>query len=170
MSYDINNVVIVGRLTRGVESSYTQNNNPICKFSIANNNGKNDDPKSVSYFDIITWNKTAEICSKFLNKGNQVVITGRLQQDRFTNREGQNTSRITIVANNVQFIGSAPGDKNGQQPPQNQQQPYQTQSNNNFSQNSQQPQQQNQQYQHQPPEQNIDIDLSNNNGGDDIPF
>lgn len=157
MAYDVNSVVIIGRLTREVESSFTGNNNALCKFSIANNQGKPDSPNSVSYFDIVTWGKTAEICGKYLNKGSQVVVTGRLQQDRFQDKAGQNRSRVVIVAQNVQFIGSKP---DGQS------------QDNQFSSSSQQPQQQ----QSQPIEGNsitnpgFDEIVFDKPNGDDIPF
>ena len=106
MGFDINNVILVGRLTRDPEFSYTPTNNtPLCKFSIANNNGRSDDQNSVSYFDIVTWNKMGEICNQYLKKGSQVVINGRIQQRRYQDSQGQNRSKIDIVANNVQFIG-----------------------------------------------------------------
>jgi single-strand DNA-binding protein len=119
MSYDINTITIVGRLTRDVELSYTSNTNtPVCKFSIANNNGKKDTDESVSYFDIVAWNKTAEICSQYLKKGSQVVINGRISQSRFTDKNGQNRSKVEIIASSVQFVGGKPeGQQNSNQEP-----------------------------------------------------
>lgn len=109
MAFDINSVLLVGRLTRDVDLSYLPNNNtPIAKFSIANNTGK--DEKSVNYFDVTAWDKLAEVCSQFLKKGSQVVIQGRLQQQRFQDKTGQNRSKVEITATNVQFVG---GRQNG---------------------------------------------------------
>ena len=103
MAYEINNVTIVGRLTRDPELKTVGDNVPLCNFSIANNPGKED--KDVSYFDVTAWNKTAEAVSKFMTKGSQIVVQGTLKQDRFQDKEGNNRSKVSINANNVQFVG-----------------------------------------------------------------
>ena len=61
---------------------------------------------STSFFNIVTWNKTAEICKEYLSKGRQVGIDGRLQQRRWTAEDGTRRSVVEIVANTVQFFGS----------------------------------------------------------------
>ena len=103
MAFDINSVIVVGRLTRDVEFSRTSNNTPLCKFSIANNNGSKED--TVSFFGVVVWNKMAEICNQYIKKGSQVVINGRIQQNRYQNKDGQHVSSVEIVANSVQFVG-----------------------------------------------------------------
>jgi single-strand DNA-binding protein len=109
MAWDINNTILVGRLTNDPEFTMTKNNNtPICKFSIANNRGNGDSAETVSFFNIIAWKKTAELCNQYLKKGSQVIIEGTLRQNRFQDQNGQNRSRVEIVANNVQFIGEKP--------------------------------------------------------------
>ena len=105
MGFDTNSVVIVGRLTKDPELSYTPSTNKaICKFSIASNSGTKDE--DVSYFDIVVWEKQAENCNKFILKGTQVIITGRLKQDRYQTQDGQNRSRVNITATSVQFTGT----------------------------------------------------------------
>ena len=107
MATDLNNVTIIGRLTRDVELSYTPGNNTaLAKFSIANNEyrGNNQDDQ-VSYFDIVVWGRMAEVCNQFLTKGRQAAISGRLRQERFQDKSGQNRSKVVIVASNLQFIG-----------------------------------------------------------------
>ena len=109
MAQDINQVILVGRLTRDPELSYTSNEMAICKFSIANNRFKRKDQQDdeVNYFDIVTWDKLATLCDKFLAKGRQVIVEGRLKQDRFVDKNtGQNRSKIEITATNIQFLGS----------------------------------------------------------------
>jgi len=120
MPYDTNNTTIVGRLTRDPEPGVTGNQKQYCRFSIANNQGKDDDPNSVNFFDITAWQKTSEVCAQYLKKGSQVCITGRLAQSRFTDKNGQNRSKVEIIANNVQFIGG----KNDSQPRQPSQPSY----------------------------------------------
>lgn len=111
MSWDINHVVLVGRLTRDPELSYTQSGSAVCRFSIAVNRstGSSSDNQddTTSYFNIVTWNKTAEICKEYLSKGKQVGIDGRLQQRRWAGPDGARRSTVEIVASNVQFFGPA---------------------------------------------------------------
>jgi len=106
MSWDINQVIVVGRLTRDPELSYTQNQIPICKFSVANNRNDGKGGEDVSFFDVVAWNKVATSCSQYLRKGSQVVIDGRLNQSRFQDKTGQNRSKVEIVASLVQFVGA----------------------------------------------------------------
>ncbi|HUT66441.1 MAG TPA: single-stranded DNA-binding protein [Spirochaetota bacterium] len=116
MSWDINHVVIIGRLTKDPELTYTQSGAAVCRFSIAVNRssgssrpGGNDgsgQDDGTSFFNIVTWNKTAEICKEYLSKGRQVGIDGRLQQRRWNADDGTKRSIVEIVANNVQFFGS----------------------------------------------------------------
>ena len=130
MSWDINHVVVVGRLTRDPELTYTQSGAAVCRFSIAVNrssgsSGEGQDD-SASYFNIVAWNKTAEICKEYLSKGKQVGIDGRLQQRRWAGQDGTRRSSVEIVANNVQFFGPArPG--SGQGPGPGQSRPVQEQ-------------------------------------------
>jgi len=110
MSWDINHVILVGRLTRDPELTYTPSGTAVCRFSIAVNrssgpNSENSGDNSTSYFNIVTWNKTAEICKEYLSKGKQVGIDGRLQQRRWEGQDGIKRSTVEIVASNVQFFG-----------------------------------------------------------------
>jgi single-strand DNA-binding protein len=115
MSWDINHVVLVGRLTKDPELTYTQSGAAVCKFSIAVNrssgsgrstgaDGSGQDD-GTSFFNIVTWNKTAEICKEYLSKGRQVGIDGRLQQRRWNAEDGSRRSVVEIVASTVQFFG-----------------------------------------------------------------
>jgi single-strand DNA-binding protein len=113
MSWDINHVVIVGRLTRDPDLSYTQSGSAVCRFSVAVNRssgpaaeGQDD---TTSFFNVVAWNKTAELCKEFLSKGKQVGIDGRLQQRRWSGTDGAKRSSVEIVANNVQFFGPPAG-------------------------------------------------------------
>ena len=111
MSWDINHVVLIGRLTRDPELTYTQSGAAVCKFSIAVNRssgsrGENQE-ESTSFFNIVAWNKTAEICKEYLNKGKQVGVDGRLQQSRWTATDGTKRNNVEIVANTVQFLGQS---------------------------------------------------------------
>lgn len=113
---NLNVTVIVGNLTKDPELKHSNNQNAICTFSIANNRSymKNDQKvEDVSFFEIVTWSKLAEICNEYLKKGSQVIVEGRLKQNRWTDQSGNNRSKVIINANNIQFLTRQ--DKNNNQ-------------------------------------------------------
>jgi len=59
--------------------------------------------KEVSFFEITTWSRLAEVCGEYLKKGRGVRVVGRLKQDRWTSPEGQGRSKVSIVAEHVEF-------------------------------------------------------------------
>jgi single-strand DNA-binding protein len=105
---DLNNVFIIGRLTRDAELSFINTGTAVCKFSIANNQSKKKDDKWIDeahFFDVTLWSKTGEALAPYLKKGKQIAIEGRLTQDRWTDTEGKARSRVQIVATSVQLLG-----------------------------------------------------------------
>jgi len=100
--YDVNVVTLIGNLTRDPELSQTKSGKSMCKFALANNPG--NEKEEVSFFNIIAWGTTAEVCSKYLKKGSKVVLSGKLRQNRWTSKEGQARSTVEITADNVNFI------------------------------------------------------------------
>ena len=88
------------------ELSYTPKGTAVCKFSVACNRffkQEEEMQKEVSYFDVSTWARLAEVCVEYLKKGRGVRVVGRLRQDRWTDPEGKLRSRIEIVAEHVEF-------------------------------------------------------------------
>ena len=105
---DLNHVVLVGRLTRDAELKYTNSGFAILKFSLAvNRSVKKDDSwqDEVSFFNAVIFGKRAESLAQYMLKGKQIGIAGELKQDRWE-QEGQSRSRVEIVVNNLQFLGS----------------------------------------------------------------
>ena len=108
---DINHVVLVGRLTRDAELKYTTGGQAVCKFSIAiNRRRKNGDQweDEANYFEIVLWGRQGEALNQYLVKGKSVGVEGELRQDRWQ-QDGQNRSKVEIVANNIQLLGGNPG-------------------------------------------------------------
>ena len=104
---DINNVVLVGRLTRDAELKYTASGQVFCKLALAINRRRKVGEKwedEVNYFDVVSWGRQGEALNQYLLKGKQVGIEGELRQDRWQ-QDGQNRSKIEIVANNIQLLG-----------------------------------------------------------------
>lgn len=106
---DINKVLLIGRLTRDAEISYTQGGSAVVKFSIASNHSVKKGDKwedEASFFDIVYFGKPAEGLKPYLTKGKQVGIEAHLKQDRWTDKEsGKQRSKIGIVADGVQLLG-----------------------------------------------------------------
>jgi len=112
---DINHVVLVGRLTRDAELKYTSNGQAVCKFSVAvNRRKKNGDQweDEANYFDVVLWGRQGEALNQYLQKGKSVGVDGELRQDRWQ-QDGQNRSKVEIVANNIQLLGGQPGGGQG---------------------------------------------------------
>jgi single-strand DNA-binding protein len=103
---NLNSVLIEGNLVRDPELKYTPKGAAVCSFALASNRYFKQDEetqKEVSYFDITTWSRLAEVCGEYLKKGRGVRVVGRLKQDRWTNPEGQGRSKVSIVAEHVEF-------------------------------------------------------------------
>ena len=109
----MNTVCIDGRVARDIELRMTQNNKPVCKFTIAHDDGWGDNKKT-SWFDVVAWNGTAEMASKWFHKGSKVFITGKLSTRSYENRDGQKRTVTEIVASTIDF-GDSKGGQNNQQ-------------------------------------------------------
>ena len=107
---DINHVVLVGRLTRDAELKYTSSGQAVCKFSLAINRRRKVGEQwedEVNYFDVVLWGRQGEALNQYLQKGKLVGISGELRQDRWQQQDGQNRSKIEIIANNIQLLGGS---------------------------------------------------------------
>lgn len=105
----MNKVILIGRLTKDVELRYTQTNNTaVASFSLAVNRKfvKTGEERQADFFNIIAWNKLAENISKYLFKGNQVAISGRLETRSWDDPNGQKHYVTEVIAEEIDFIGS----------------------------------------------------------------
>lgn len=109
---EINTVVIIGRLTREPEYK-TVNEKTVASFAIANGNGKDD---GTDFFDVCYWGKGAEAVRPYLAKGSQILVQGRLRQNRWE-KDGKTQSRVDILAESIQLCGSKTAKK--EEPEQN---------------------------------------------------
>ena len=119
---DLNEVVIIGRLTRDAEMKYTPNGVPVSNISIASNRSRKQGDQWISevhYFEVAYWGKGAESVQPYLTKGQQIAVSGHLSQDRWT-QDGQNRSKVKVTAEAVQLVGGhaqREGQGEAQQPP-----------------------------------------------------
>lgn len=103
----------MGRLTKDPEMRYTSTNNtPVCTFTIAVDRrfSKQGEDRQTDFIPVVTWNKTAEFCSKYFVKGMQVAVCGRIQTRSWDDAEGKKRYVTEVVAEEVHFADSKRGD------------------------------------------------------------
>lgn len=111
----MNNIQILGRLTKDPELRYSTGGKAMLQFSIAVNRNKEE----TDFFECMAFEKTAETISNYVKKGQRVLIDGRLQQDRWKDQQtGENRTMVKVVVNRFDFIESA--EQGGQSQPQTQ--------------------------------------------------
>ena len=103
----LNSLILEGNITRDVEVKETPHGYTVCKVPIAVNRFyRTSDGQSVdevSYFDVEACGKMAEYCEKHSEKGRGMRVVGRLKQDRWKTQEGKTTSKVSIVAEHIEF-------------------------------------------------------------------
>ena len=106
-----NKVLLLGNLTREPELRYTAGGMALCEFGLAMNrrfSTNNQEREEVCFVDIVVWGKQAESCGRYLAKGAQAMIEGRLQLDQWQDKEtGAKKSKLRVVAEMVQFLSKS---------------------------------------------------------------
>jgi single-strand DNA-binding protein len=103
----MNKVLMMGRLTRDPEVRYSNEGNAVSKFSLAvDRRYKREGQPDADFFNCVTFGKTAEFTEKYLKKGTKVVLEGELQNNNYTNKEGQKVYGMQIVVNSLEFAES----------------------------------------------------------------
>ena len=108
-----NRVILLGNLTRDPELRYLAQRNPVCNTRLAvNNRVKRDNENWVdepTFVDVTLWGRTAEVANEFLKKGSLVLIEGRLKLDTWETSDGDKQSRLKVIAERMQMLGSKSG-------------------------------------------------------------
>ncbi|MNT21431.1 Single-stranded DNA-binding protein [compost metagenome] len=113
MAKSINQVILMGRLTRDPEVRTTSTGKTITSFSIAVDRGGQED--AADFFDVTAWEKLGELVSQYLSKGRRCLVQGRLRQDSWDDKEtGKKRSKVEVVATDVTFLDGPAGDSQGQ--------------------------------------------------------
>lgn len=102
----LNSVLIEGNLVSDPEKKDLENGTKLCTFTIASERfftRGTERMEETSFFDVEVWNKTAELCLKTLSKGRGVRVVGRLKQERWSDEEGKNHSKVKVVGETVEF-------------------------------------------------------------------
>ena len=104
----MNKVIIIGRNTKDIEQKQTASGTAVAEFSVAvkrtfkNANGEYES----DFFNCIAFSKLAETISRYVKKGDQLGVEGRLQTRNYTNREGKKVYVTEIIVENVEFLQS----------------------------------------------------------------
>ena len=100
---ELNNVTIIGGLVRDPETRQA-GSTTITKFRIAVKAQKRNATKEdTNYFNVVTFGQTADVAAKYLKKGSQVLVQGRLEMSEYNDKDGNRRESVEIVADNIQF-------------------------------------------------------------------
>lgn len=105
----MNQIVIMGRLTRDPERRETQTGIPVTSFSLAVDRGytpKDGSERKTDFFDVVAWRNTADFVAKYFVKGQMAAVTGRLEFEDWTDKDNIKRRSAKVVADNVFFTES----------------------------------------------------------------
>jgi len=110
MSRGLNKVMIIGHLGRNPEMRYTASGRPVTTFSIATSRSwktsDGEQKKETECFNVVAWGNLAEVCNRYLAKGKQVYIEGRLHTRHWDDSEGVKHKEVEIIANEMIMVGN----------------------------------------------------------------
>ena len=105
----MNKIIMMGRLTRAPEVRYSQgaNGTTIARFTLAvNRRWKREGEPDADFFNCTAFGRIAEFAEKYLQQGTKVVVTGRVQNDNYTNKDGQKVYSVQIIVEEMEFAES----------------------------------------------------------------
>lgn len=119
MARSFNQVTLMGNLTRDPELRSTPNGQSVCNFGLALNrsykNAEGEWVEATDFVDIVAWGPLGERVAQYLTKGRPALVAGRLQS-RSWEQDGNKRSKLEVVAQDVTFLGGAPGGSGGGAP------------------------------------------------------
>lgn len=112
----MNKIILIGRLVRDPELSYTQSGKAVCKFTLAvDRQFAKDGEQSADFINIVVWNKAGESAAKYLAKGRQTAVEGRLQIRSYDGEDGKRRYVTEVVAERVKYLGGTGGNAQKQE-------------------------------------------------------
>lgn len=116
MARSVNQVILMGNLTRDPELRQTPGGQNVCSFSLALNRAYKDQSgewqEATDYIDVVAWAQLAERVSQYLTKGRRCLVQGRLQS-RSWEQDGQKRSKVEVLASDVTFLDGRGGADDG---------------------------------------------------------
>lgn len=117
MAGGVNKVILVGHLGADPDMRYTPSGQGVCELRLATSESWNDKngqrQERTEWHRVVVWGKRAEICSKYLAKGRQVYVEGRIQTRNYDDKDGNKRYITEVIANDVQFLGGGGGRDGG---------------------------------------------------------
>ena len=114
MARGFSKAIIVGNLTRDPELRTTPSGAQVCGFTVAVNrnykDGSGDNKEHVSFIDCSAWGRSGEIIAQYAKKGSGILVSGRIEQRSWEDKEGQKRSRVEIIVEVFNFIGGGNSD------------------------------------------------------------
>jgi len=108
----MNKITLIGNLGKDPEMNYTPSGVAVTKFSLAVNrvtkSSTGEKEKETDWFNIVAWRQLAEICNNYLHKGDKVYIDGRLQQRKYTDKNGVERTAIDVIASDMEMLSPKP--------------------------------------------------------------
>lgn len=103
----MNKTILIGRLVRDPELRYTQSGTAVANFNLAvNRRFAKEGEQQADFIQCVVWNKVAENVAKYLSKGSQVAIEGRIQTSSYDDKDGVKRYKTEVVAENVEFLNT----------------------------------------------------------------
>lgn len=106
---NFNKVILIGNLTRDVELRHTQGGQALAKLGMAINRkytSNGESKESTCFVDLTAWGRQAEVLSQYVSKGSPLMVEGRLEYSTWESQEGGKRSKLEVVIENFQFLGS----------------------------------------------------------------
>ena len=101
----MNQVILIGRLVADPELRYTQNGKPVCTFRLTVDRRFNREKQQADFFKVTAWGPMGDSIAKYLRKGSQCAVRGRVEISSYTDKDGNNRYSTDIQAEQVQFLG-----------------------------------------------------------------
>ena len=103
----MNKVILIGRLTREPELRYTPQGTAVCQITVAvNRRGAQPGQQDADFINVLVWSSQAENVAKYMAKGRQIAIEGRIQTRNYDDKDGKKVYITEVIASNVQFLDS----------------------------------------------------------------
>lgn len=103
----MNNVQLVGRLTRDPDVRYSDGGSTVARFTVAvDRRFKREGEDSADFISCVAWGRTAEFLEKYFQKGQRIGLTGRIKTGSYTNQDGNKVYTTDVIAENLEFVES----------------------------------------------------------------
>lgn len=103
----MNKVILIGRLTRDPELRYTSQGTAVCQITVAvNRHGAQPGQQDADFINVSVWGTQAENVAKYMTKGRQIAVEGRIQTRNYDDKDGKKVYVTEVIATNVQFLDS----------------------------------------------------------------